>query len=516
MSISKSLHHHNPYGVTADVFPMYHEGKYHLFPGWVSTIHNFECEQRLSDKFGHLSSENILEWENHGPIIECKTVRDSRDSEGIGTGSFLVVDGVWHFFYCAFSNQQSDSINQTIYHATSTDMVHWEEDPENPILMPDLKNFSGTDFRDPCVIWDENKQEYLMLIAARTVSGPPIARGCIAQAHSKDLKKWELDETPFWAPGDSYVMECPQLFKLGKYWYLLYSRQYPQQKTVYVMSETMYGPWKRPYPYEIENKRFYAAKIVDDGQRQFAFGWIWERDHESDDRPFIFGGDMALPHQVVQCEDGRLQFRCPDEIAEAYRDEECKVVFKNKADFSSGLPELKLGADNTISGESDGLLCASLYHENEKLFMIEAEFELSDEVEEAGFYLKCRDDLGKGHRIVVRPKEDCAILYRWPEKVDAGGTRGASDDSFGHEDDPQQVDGFPPARVYIGLGEKRDSARTINLKLFVTGSMVEAFIDEKAALSYRIYDKKDGDTGIFVKGGKVKIKDLHIWETEEV
>ena len=46
--------------------------------------------------------------------------------------------------------------------------------------------------------------------------------------------------------------------------------------------------------------------------------------------------------------------------------------------------------------------------------------------------------------------------------------------------------------------------------------MVEAFIDEKAALSYRIYDKKDGDTGIFVKGGKVKIKDLHIWETEEV
>ena len=88
MSISKSLHHHNPYGVTADVFPMYHEGKYHLFPGWVSTIHNFECEQRLSDKFGHLSSENILEWEkveilniNNGERFQTYAIKGARGSK---------------------------------------------------------------------------------------------------------------------------------------------------------------------------------------------------------------------------------------------------------------------------------------------------------------------------------------------------------------------------------------------------------------------------------------------------
>ena len=71
-----------------------------------------------------------------------------------------------------------------------------------------------------------------MLIAARENEGPALRRGCIAVATSADLKMWQVHE-PLWRPRLTHVMECPELFQLGAYWYLVFSRYSEDAQTVY-------------------------------------------------------------------------------------------------------------------------------------------------------------------------------------------------------------------------------------------------------------------------------------------
>ena len=58
----------------------------------------------------------------------------------------------------------------------------------------------------------DEDQCYWMLVAAREES----LGGMVAKYTSKDLKTWELQE-PLYAPMAQYMLECPDLFKLGDY-----------------------------------------------------------------------------------------------------------------------------------------------------------------------------------------------------------------------------------------------------------------------------------------------------------
>ena len=61
-----------------------------------------------------------------------------------------------------------------------------------------------------------------MLLASRIKGGGELRGGCIALCKSKDLKQWTY-EKPFYAPGMYITMECPEIFKMGNYWYLVFS-----------------------------------------------------------------------------------------------------------------------------------------------------------------------------------------------------------------------------------------------------------------------------------------------------
>ena len=91
--------------------------------------------------------------------------------------------------------------------------------------------------------WNEESQQYWMLLAARLRRGPNRQRGCTALCASKDLKSWEVRD-PLWAP-DLYVThECPDLFRMGEWWYLIFSEFSDAQLTRYRMSRThTKGDW---------------------------------------------------------------------------------------------------------------------------------------------------------------------------------------------------------------------------------------------------------------------------------
>ena len=94
------------------------------------------------------------------------------------------------------------------------------------------------------------------------------------------------------------------MYKMGNYWYLVYSRFSERAQTLYRVSKSPYGPWRTPKFDGIDGRRFYAAKsLVDDNGRRFYFAWIHERENGTDQDLWQTGGDFGIPHEVIPMED---------------------------------------------------------------------------------------------------------------------------------------------------------------------------------------------------------------------
>ena len=118
-----------------------------------------------------------------------------------------------------------------------------------------------------------------MLIAARKNSGPSNRRGVVVLYTTKDLVHFE-HRGPIYEPYHTNCPECPEMYKMGNYWYLVYSRFSERAQTLYRVSKSPYGPWRTPKFDGIDGRRFYAAKsLVDDNGRRFYFAWIHEREN---------------------------------------------------------------------------------------------------------------------------------------------------------------------------------------------------------------------------------------------
>ena len=142
-----------------------------------------------------------------------------------------------------------------------------------------LQHFTiGNDGYDTCIDngeddndFEENNEEdenYWILISARRLDMPVTRRGCIVLYRSKNLKDWTY-YGPIYSPGHTNCPECPEMYKMGGHWYLSYSRFSEFVNTIYRVSESPFGPWRKPKKDGIGGRRFYAAKSMqnDDGRR---------------------------------------------------------------------------------------------------------------------------------------------------------------------------------------------------------------------------------------------------------
>ncbi len=189
-----------------DVIPYYWGGKYHLF-----YLHNQEQRDAAGEgiPWAHLITEDGIHFDNHGVAIHAGK-KDEQDMF-VFTGSVIEKSGVFHAFYTAHNHffRQEGKPQQMIYHAASTDLMTWQKDEHNPILVADSTRYEVHDWRDPYVFWNDEVGEYWMLLTARFSVGPVDRRGCIALATSPDLFAWTLQE-PFWQPHLTFAHECSE------------------------------------------------------------------------------------------------------------------------------------------------------------------------------------------------------------------------------------------------------------------------------------------------------------------
>jgi len=279
----------------ADVIPFYWHGKYHLF-----YLHD---TRRHDDPAGHgipwyhLVTEDFVHFEDWGIALP----RGARGDEDrfVFTGCVIEDRGTFHIFYTGHNPDliAAGRPQQVVLHATSTDLRTWTKDRAFRFSAPADHGFEPHDWRDPFVFCDEDIGAWGMLLAARQTSGPERHRGCIAYATSPDLARWTVCE-PFWAPEQFFTNECPDLFRMGDWWYLVFSEFSDRTQTRYRMARSPRGPWLCPADDALDTRAWYAAKAADDGQKRHAFGWLATRDQDRDEGSYQWGGDLVV-HEIV-------------------------------------------------------------------------------------------------------------------------------------------------------------------------------------------------------------------------
>ncbi len=189
---------------------------------------------------------------------------------------------------------------------------------------------------------------------------------------SKDLDTWEF-QGDWWNPGLYTMFEMPDLFKMGDWWYLVFSEYSDGNKTRYRMSRSINGPWITPADDSFDGRAYYAARTAFDGERRVLFGWVPTRDEGGDPSSYLWGGTF-MPLEIVQRADGTLGTKLPDSMLGAFG--EAKAVEAFELSCESGKVEQVLAAD---AGST---------------YMLDADIELAGDA--AGFSVKLAEDAESG------------------------------------------------------------------------------------------------------------------------
>lgn len=457
-----------PDGIAGDVIPFYWNGQYHLYyinpntgpgAGWF-----------------HATTRDLVDFCDHGEALAGGGT-DAQDRD-IWTGSVFECNGVFHIFYTGHNsdNPAAGKPDQVIMHATSTDLMKWSKDSGFAIEPPLEQGYEISAWRDAFVFRNEEAGEYWMLVTARQASEIPLRkRGCIAVLGSSDLRHWDLRE-PLWAPQEYDTLECPDLFKIGDWWYLLYSTYTGRWTTHYRMSRSTRGPWTAPPEDTFDGDGFYAAKTAGHGARRFVIGWVGERTQRMDESPFAWGGTV-VGHELAQQPDGTLGVRIPESVASSF-------TGKHYLSPRSVIGEWRI-MGNEFSTESRGRFSLIGLGGLAPECLVETTVTFQEGTANCGLVLRANDTFDSYYQLVLEPARQRIMFLR---------------------------DGDIPAhRAFV---QERPLAMRpgapIRLRILIDGAAVVIYADDKVALSGRMYDISDGELGMMVTEGAAGFKDTQV------
>ncbi len=271
---------------------------------------------------GHAISHDLRQWVSRGTALEAGRP-GSWDDRAIWTGSVTVRDGLTYMFYTGLC-QAERGLVQRIGLAVSTDLVHWERDPGNPLLEVDTRWYEpqsteqkeAQTWHDPYVVYSSDEEVYYMFLSARVNAGPHDGLGVIGLARSTNLLSWEA-LPPMSIPGDFTEMEVPQVVPLnGRYYLLFCATRHTTARlslagarswsgTHYLVASRLTGPY-RPLTDEPlvadATGTYYAGKLVRDSAGALSF-IAWRQGDEEGN----FCGGLSDIAAVYVLPDGRLQ-----------------------------------------------------------------------------------------------------------------------------------------------------------------------------------------------------------------
>jgi beta-fructofuranosidase len=377
--------------------------------------------------------------------------------------------------------------------ATSTDFKTWTKDNLWALNGPEF-GYSGNDFRDPQIFVADDNLYHMVISTYPTGGGDP----CFAEFKSTDLKTWEHvgHFKMIW----DRMLECPDIFKMGNYWYLVYSesvRTSWSRKVKYLMA-TSYedlkdafnsGPkWPADGPLwregALDTRAFYAGKTASNGTDRYIWGWSpYRSGADIDEKNTNVGaGDGNEPnwsgslvcHKVIQHADGTLSLGAVPAMAAKYsQQQELKVMASNG--YNNG----------QLSGDDAYVMYNRLGAHNHISFKVTT----SNNWDKFGVSFVRATDSKKYYTLVVNPENE-------------------NDRKVNFEQEGEEGKGFIEGAD--GYGFYRPANNEYNIDIYTDNSVLVMYINDIVCDTQRIYGIQKNCWSINNYGGSITVSDVKV------
>ncbi len=394
-----------------------------------------------------MTTNDFINYTDYGEVIPF--VNDSNDQElALGTGSVIIdSDGLYHAFYTGHNGSLSPK--EAIMHATSKDGIKWNKQPEHTFFAG--TQYEADDFRDPFVFYEENSQEYWMLITARQNG-----TGVIARYTSKDLITWE-DQGVFFENdfGNDSNLECPSLVFFEGKWYLAFSDQWDQRVVHYRIADSVTGPFVKPANLDHwDSSGFYAGRLETNGEKLYVVGWIPTKEQHRDNQNYNWAGNLAV-HELI-AKDGHLLPTLPEGVKEQVN----TIAFTDQI-ISEGQSIAFNGNEETV-----------LYHGN---------IVLDEQTKKWAFQFNSKENQSNLN-VIFDTELNTVAFYNRPL------------DRMANYD--------PQTEMPFDFSNRS----TVNIKLVLENDIVVLYLDDEIVLSNRMYQAKGSVWSITAIEGHLKIE----------
>lgn len=469
-------------GWVGDLIPFEREGRVNLF-----YLHDRRDPSRPGMSWNLYTTNDFAHYDDRGVSLRQGSMTD-QDLHAY-TGSVVEHDGTIHLFYTGYNaahpSARTGGAAQVVMHATSTDgMETWTKHSAHTFGAP--VGYASEDWRDPFVFRPDPSGPWRMLLAARFDDDRPYRRsGVIAQAVSEDLENWVVTE-PFWAPNRYITHECPEVIRVGDWWYLVFSEFSDRFVTRYRMSRSPLGPWSVPEHDTLDGRAFYAAKSAElDGSRYFA-GWIATREGSTDSGAWQWAGELAV-HRATQRIDGTLAFGMPPALRATFTTSHAPEFAPVLGDWEASGGALCVSAPDSFA--------VTVSPEAPRQFLLEVTIDVSPDTTECGVILRSSPDGQEGYMIRLEPRAGRMVFDRWPRPRTGDGQWQISGDV------PFEIELERPVEIAPGAHL---------LQVLVDETACVAYLDASVAMSARMYDRPTGGIGLFVGEGRAAFADVSI------
>lgn len=317
-------------------------------------LQEFRPNQNTFHPFWCLTTSDAANYTNIGEVIPTGTASELDAALGTGCTIYNETDRTYYTFYTGHSvNRSLTGIGEGVMMATSRDFKNWTKN--TAFLISPEGEYDTTDFRDPCVFkGDDNR--YHMVVSTRKEG-----KGTLAGYVSDDLRSWTSEGAFMTMMWDRFY-ECPDVFKMGDWWYLVYSEQHAAVRRVqYFKGRTLdelrrctagdAGLWPDSREGMLDSRSFYAGKTASDGKTRYIWGWCPTRPGEDNTNVGAYPAEpewagALVAHKLVQNADGTLSTHPVDAVrSKAAKATDLKVMDKSGQITQSG-------GKYTMSGDS--------------------------------------------------------------------------------------------------------------------------------------------------------------------
>ena len=459
-------------GYTGDIMPFFDNGKFHVY--FLHDAQNKPAGKGFHD-IHEFQSTDLAHFTYEGQMIPFGKTTDA--DFGVGTGSVVKVGNLYYFYYTGHNGTPAylqSNARESVLCATSTDLKNWTKIPSFKLTAP--AGYYNFDFRDPHVFYNDELKKYSMLISTQTEPGRKAVLlhfTCV----DPSLGKWDV-QAPLYTttPEENYLMmECADIFKMGNYWYLMFSENWSNTKgTHYKMATSINGPWTTPQNDRIDGEYFYAGKTASDGNKRYVFGWSARKTPENDLGNKDWAGNMVI-HELTQNSDGTLATQAPQAVKSFFS--------KNgnvEVDATLGNATVNNGSYNLSSTTDKAMVTFKPIGKRAK---INAELTLKTTTGTTGFVFHI-NDTGSYYKIVLDATKNAIIGYN-----------SASQET---------------TRMSFGL----QTNTKYDVEIVAEGSVVVLYINGKAALTNRVYGRDKYQWGIIAEGQNATVSNIQLRQSE--